>query len=205
MSRGLRGGRFVVDDFEHIAVEADNADRILFGDGSAGGGLPDFSLDEDAADGEGIAGPDGFHGGAKGAYEGGWAGEGLVAAGCQREAQQQEGDGSESDAQADGDGRLNGQLGDGRVDQRERAEGEANGAGEGEDFASLAQEVDEIAAVAAAGIQDAHGGGDVAAQDLVEDVDVDLAEFFLQSEWNGAAPGVILGGPRCRRFVVDNF
>jgi len=69
----------------------------------------------------------------------------------------------------------------------------------------VTQEIDEVASVAAAGVEDAHLRCDVAAQNLVEDVDVDLAEFFLQSEWNGAAPGVILGGPRCRRFVVDNF
>jgi len=39
--------------------------------------------------------------------------------------------------------------------------------------------MDEIATVAAAGVQDAHGGGDVAAQELIEDVDVDLAELLL--------------------------
>jgi hypothetical protein len=53
---------------------------------------------------------------------------------------------------------------------------------EGEDFAAVAQQIDEIAAVAAAGVEDAHPGADVAAQDLVEDVDVDLAEFVLQVE-----------------------
>jgi len=59
---------------------------------------------------------------------------------------------------------------------------------EGEDFASLAKKVDEIATVAATGVEDAHGGGDVAAQELIEDVDVDLAELLLQVEWNEAAP-----------------
>jgi hypothetical protein len=52
---------------------------------------------------------------------------------------------------------------------------------DGEDLGVFAQEIDEVAAVAAAGVEDAHGGGDVAAQDLVEDVDVNLAELLLDA------------------------
>jgi hypothetical protein len=48
------------------------------------------------------------------------------------------------------------------------------------DLGSFAEKMDEVSAVAAAGVEDAHAGCDVAAQDLVEDVDVDLAELLLQ-------------------------
>ena len=51
---------------------------------------------------------------------------------------------------------------------------------EGEDFGVFAEQVDEVAPVATAGVEDAHAGGDVAAQDLVEDVDVDVAELVLE-------------------------
>jgi hypothetical protein len=41
------------------------------------------------------------------------------------------------------------------------------------------QEMDEIAAVSAAGVEYAHPSGDVSSENLIEDVDVDLAELFL--------------------------
>jgi hypothetical protein len=57
---------------------------------------------------------------------------------------------------------------------------------DGEDLAALAEQVDEVAPVAASGIDDGHAGLDVAAEDLIEDVDVDLAELFLDvdGQWD---------------------
>lgn len=60
---------------------------------------------------------------------------------------------------------------------------------DGEDFRALAQQVDEIAPVAASGVDDAHAGRDVAAQDLVKDVDIDLSELFLKGEREGVGQG----------------
>src|ERR1035438_2261263 len=42
---------------------------------------------------------------------------------------------------------------------------------EREYFAALPKQMDEVSSVAATGVEHAHGGGDVAAQDLIEDVD----------------------------------
>ena len=42
---------------------------------------------------------------------------------------------------------------------------------------ALAQQIDEIAAAAAAGVEHAHAGRDAAAQQLIEHVDVDVAEL----------------------------
>lgn len=50
----------------------------------------------------------------------------------------------------------------------------------GEDFVAFVEEVDEIAASSAAGVEDPHAGGDVAAEELVEEVDVDLTELLLE-------------------------
>jgi hypothetical protein len=50
---------------------------------------------------------------------------------------------------------------------------------EREYFAALAKQMDEVSSVAATGVEHSHGGGDVAAQDLIEDVDIDLSELFL--------------------------
>ena len=50
----------------------------------------------------------------------------------------------------------------------------------GEDLVAFAEEVDEIAAGAASGVEDSHAGHDVAAKKLVEEVDVDLAELLLE-------------------------
>jgi hypothetical protein len=52
---------------------------------------------------------------------------------------------------------------------------------DGEYFGALAQQVDEIASGAAACVEDAHGGRDVAAKNLIEEIDVDLSELFLKS------------------------
>ena len=48
------------------------------------------------------------------------------------------------------------------------------------DVVPFAQQVDEVAPAAAAGIDDPHAPGDPAAQELVEYVDVDVAELVVQ-------------------------
>ena len=50
---------------------------------------------------------------------------------------------------------------------------------EGEDFAALAEQVDEVTPVSASGIENNHAGENVSAQDLIKDVDIDLAELVL--------------------------
>jgi hypothetical protein len=50
---------------------------------------------------------------------------------------------------------------------------------DGEYDTSLAQQVHQVSSVTASGIEHTHSGLDVAAQDLIEDVDIDLAELFL--------------------------
>lgn len=50
----------------------------------------------------------------------------------------------------------------------------------GEDFVALAEQVDEVATGAAAGIEDAHAGDDAAAQKLIEEIDIDLAELLFE-------------------------
>lgn len=51
---------------------------------------------------------------------------------------------------------------------------------DGEDLVSLAQKIDEVAAGAAACVEDSHAGCDVFAEELIEDVDVDGAELRLK-------------------------
>ena len=46
-----------------------------------------------------------------------------------------------------------------------------------EDVVAVPEEVDEIAPAAAAGIDDTHAGRDSSTQELIEEVDVDLAEL----------------------------
>jgi hypothetical protein len=60
-----------------------------------------------------------------------------------------------------------------------------------EDLVAFAEEVDEIAAGSASGVEDSHAGHDVAAKDLVEEVDVDRAELLLE------------GGHRFKRMIQD--
>jgi hypothetical protein len=44
---------------------------------------------------------------------------------------------------------------------------------------AFAKQVDEIPPIAASGVEHDHAGGNVPAQDLIEDVNIDLAELFL--------------------------
>lgn len=43
----------------------------------------------------------------------------------------------------------------------------------------------KVSPVATTGVNDTHAGGDVSSQDLVEDVDVDLAELLLELDGHG--------------------
>ena len=49
----------------------------------------------------------------------------------------------------------------------------------GKDFAAFAEQMDQVSSVAAASVEDTHAGSDVSSQDLIEDVDIDLAELIL--------------------------
>jgi hypothetical protein len=66
---------------------------------------------------------------------------------------------------------------------------EGSGLGDGvgvlvgrEDFVAFAEEIDEVASRTAAGVQDTHAGVDVAAEQLVEEIDIDVAKLFLEGE-----------------------
>ena len=61
----------------------------------------------------------------------------------------------------------------------------------GEDLVAFAEEIDEIAARAASGVEDPHARHDVAAKELVKEVDVDLAELLMES------------GHRFKRMIQD--
>jgi hypothetical protein len=50
---------------------------------------------------------------------------------------------------------------------------------EREYLATFAQEMHQVAPISTSSVENAHTGGDVSAKDLIEDVDVDLAELFL--------------------------
>jgi hypothetical protein len=61
----------------------------------------------------------------------------------------------------------------------------------GEDLVAFAEEIDEIAAGAASGVEDSHARHDVAAKNLIEEVDVDRAELLLE------------GGHGFKRMIQD--
>ena len=48
------------------------------------------------------------------------------------------------------------------------------------DVVALAEQIDKIAPAAATGIKDAHAASDASSQQLIENVDVDVAELVLQ-------------------------
>ena len=73
---------------------------------------------------------------------------------------------------------------------------------DGEDLTACAEEVDEIAAVPAASVEDAHGRGYVSAEDLIEDIDVDLPELLLQLAWSFRECHVHFPSVRC---AADGF
>jgi hypothetical protein len=60
-----------------------------------------------------------------------------------------------------------------------------------EHLVAFAEEVDEIAAGTAARVENSHAGHDVAAQELIEEIDVDRAELLLE------------GGHRFKRMIQD--
>jgi hypothetical protein len=49
----------------------------------------------------------------------------------------------------------------------------------GEDFATLAKQMHQVASIPASGVDHAHSGCDVATQNLIEHINIDLAELFL--------------------------
>ncbi len=51
-----------------------------------------------------------------------------------------------------------------------------------EDLAALAKQVNKIPAVSAPGVEHAHTLVDVSAEDLIEHVNIDLAELFLYGQ-----------------------
>src|SRR5438309_9066654 len=55
-----------------------------------------------------------------------------------------------------------------------------------EDFVPFAKQVHDVPAGAAAGVEDRHPLRDIAAQELIEDVDVDGAKLFLESGHAGS-------------------
>src|SRR5450631_2520933 len=69
-----------------------------------------------------------------------------------------------------------------RVERSRKAAHVVDGLGVGierEDLAALAKQMDQIASVAASGIEHPQAGGDVSAQDLIENINIDLPELFL--------------------------
>jgi hypothetical protein len=50
---------------------------------------------------------------------------------------------------------------------------------QGEYFASFAQQVDQVPSISTARVEHDHAGCDVAAQDLIEHVDINLSELLL--------------------------
>jgi hypothetical protein len=54
-----------------------------------------------------------------------------------------------------------------------------------EDFVTVAEEIDEVAAGATACVEDSHAGDDVSTEELVEEVDVDGAELVFKVEHEG--------------------
>jgi len=55
---------------------------------------------------------------------------------------------------------------------------------QGEDLAPFAQQMHQVAPVAASGVEYTHAGHDVSAQNLVEYVDVYLTEVFLKTHYH---------------------
>jgi hypothetical protein len=52
---------------------------------------------------------------------------------------------------------------------------------DGENLGALPQQIDEISAVTAPCIEDAHAGRDITSEDLIEDIDVNLSELVLEA------------------------
>jgi hypothetical protein len=76
---------------------------------------------------------------------------------------------------------------------------------DGEDLVAFAEEIDEIATGAAAGVEDTHAGDDVAAKEMIEEIDINEAELLLQgghgssvffddTDWRGFIEGRLIGG-----------
>ena len=53
-----------------------------------------------------------------------------------------------------------------------------------EDLTSFPEEMDKVPSVPATSVEDTHPGRDISSQDLIEDVDIDLAELLLHVHRN---------------------
>jgi len=49
-------------------------------------------------------------------------------------------------------------------------------------FATLSEEIDQIAPVSAPGIEHPHSRGDISSKNLIEDVDIDLSKLLLNTQ-----------------------
>jgi hypothetical protein len=85
-----------------------------------------------------------------------------------------------------------------RGQMRGESSGESAGLGDSfgtvigaEDLVAFAEEVDEVAPRAASRVEDSHAGHDVVTENLIEEVDVDLAELLLE------------GGHGFKRMIQD--
>jgi hypothetical protein len=79
---------------------------------------------------------------------------------------------------------------------------------QGEYFASLAQQVDQVPSISTSRVEHNHAGRDVAAQDLIEHIDIDLPELLLNVQCYSASDPQIIhcapsGGNRGRYFPVS--
>jgi len=63
---------------------------------------------------------------------------------------------------------------------------------DGDYFAAFAHQVNQVPSETCAGIQHAHRRGDVSAQNLIEQVNVDLAELLLKCQLRRILPVKIL-------------
>src|ERR1019366_8472497 len=71
-----------------------------------------------------------------------------------------------------------------------------------ENLVSLLEQINQVAAETASGVEDAHARRDAPAQDLVEQVNIDLAELLLKVCWHGGSRPVyrLWSAATCRRF-----
>jgi hypothetical protein len=71
------------------------------------------------------------------------------------------------------------------------------------DFAALAQQMNQIASVAASGVDNTHPGSDISTQNLIEYVDIDLPELFLNRERHCASGALVPCRANSFRAAID--
>ena len=62
---------------------------------------------------------------------------------------------------------------------------------DGENFRAFAQQIDEVSTVAAPSVENAHAGRDIATQDLIENIDVNFPEQFLDIGFHSSTIAMI--------------